>query len=155
MSGELTWREAEDAMLAGEEVECMAPGGALWVRQRIEDGVLRVQGISAAGRMWMNDEASYDELRASKWRRVPAAPKLGELSAKWRYRDYSGERSRCAAEIEAALKAGEWVDLREVDAAELRRKASAIAVHSHVAEERKRNFVAALLAVLREKAVRP
>lgn len=120
---ELTWREAEDLMFGGSEVECKAPGASVWVRQRMVDGDLCVRVVNTQN--WVDDDASYHELTLSEWRRVPKTPSLGELAAKWRSKAGRCQEiecemlSECAAELDAVLREGDYVSLKGVTAEEL------------------------------------
>lgn len=117
MSEELNWRAALDVIDAGGEVVDIATDTIY----RLDGDVLRSK---KRGGEWLVDASGFAWLRSRKWRRVPKTPSLGELAPKWRERtEWSctseSQRKICATELDAALREGEWVDLRGVTAQEL------------------------------------
>jgi hypothetical protein len=136
MSETLTWREALQAMLAGEEVEqCNAAG--VWQRTRmLSNGAIEVR----IGDCFEWDPDSTRELALRQWRRVAKVPRVHELPAKWR----NSGAPLVASELEAALRNDELVSLKGVTAVEVE--------HAWYANERVANAFHFALNYLRERA---
>jgi hypothetical protein len=117
----LTWREALQALVAGEVLERSFAGG--WLRMRMVFGdVQELQFWNGIG--WEEDGAPLSVISACTWRRVPKTPRVHELPALWRERESDRmldtiHLRRCAGELEAAIKEGELVSLKGVTAAAL------------------------------------
>lgn len=140
----MTWREALQAMLAGEEVEQLSSAG-IWHRTRMSAGgnIKYLHG----GTDWVSDpDASY-ELAARKWRRVPKVPRVHELPAQWKA-EGEGLRttSYCLAEeLEASLREDELVSLKGISEESL--NAVMRAAHG--------SHASGIMAFLRSKVVKP
>jgi hypothetical protein len=138
----LTWREALQVMLAGEEVERTFAGG--WLRMRMIFGdVPQIQFWTGSG--WHEENVSVSTLAACQWRRVPKTPRVHELPAMWRL-TYATSHNHIADELEAALREDELVSLKGVTAEELRQAWN---------NSCSMNFELFILDYLRKRAVKP
>ncbi len=143
--GKLTWREALQAMMAGDEVERSFVNG--WQRMRMSESLQFWDGDK-----WHNERATFDYLSTLEWRRVPKCPRVHELPAKWRgvkgsISETDWElRVETIHDLEAALRDDELVSLKGVTADE-------IVLAYRVSEEG--HWAKFVLDYLRSKVVKP
>lgn len=128
MSEGISWRQAEDAMLAGEECEMRLAGSAMdWRKARMSDGCMMVFSEPYGGgpQHWWEPPWAYSALQSAQWRRAPKTPRVHELPARWRIKrtaandEYARGQEQCAAELDAATREDELVSLKGVTAGEL------------------------------------